>query len=303
MNLPVFRLLPNEHLLSWLVRTYKLSGYSSFLNFQNKLGFKDRYLYSNQVFTQALKGTIRQTEEPSNVIKYHTNIPIWQIATGRVLENGNFNGLVHAHETRHFGFGFDTSWHSCKRCRQYDLDKYGTTYWHTSHQLPSVFECYKHNGMLEKGVKPISSLLKEVLPHQVIDWEPVQSHMFEELKPWQCFVFKINQISHEQPTVVAGIQSQLLEIFGLDLDDMRHSLRPSRRQSAICESHSQYFEPFLGPELIKYIFRNYTDLTLGGRRSLLQTMFIDSIFQLGHIRNPVFWIAIAYWQRSNLYFG
>jgi len=297
MNLPVFNLLPNEHLLSWLVRSYKLSGNSSFLNFQNKLGIHDRHLCSNLVFTQALKRIIYQIEEPGNVIKYHTNIPIWQIATGRVLDNGNLNSLSHANEARHFGFGFDTSWHSCRKCRQYDLDKYGTTYWHTSHQLPSVFECYKYHCMLEKGVKPIENLLKEVLPHQVIAWEPVQSHMFKELKYWQCFVFKINKISHDQPTLVASIQSQFFEVFGLDLNYGTDY----RRESAICELDFQCFESFLGPELIKYIFRNYTDLTLGGRRNLLDVISIDPIC-FSFTRNPVYWIALAYWQRANLNF-
>ncbi|QFI38798.1 hypothetical protein FR932_13525 [Moritella marina ATCC 15381] len=296
MNLPVFNLLPNEHLLSWLVRAYKLSGYSSFLNFQETLGFQDRFLYSNQVFTPASKGVINLVKERDSLVRIHTVIPIWQVSVGQILEKNDFGlgHLGHASEMTHFGFGFDISWHSCKKCREYDLDKYGTTYWHSWHQLPSVLECYKHNRILEKGKKSIRNLFKATLPHQVNAWEPIRLHISKELSSWQSFVFKINEISHERPTIAASIKFQLIELLGLNIES-------STIKSFICKLYSPHFESYLGPELIKHIFRNYTNLILEGRRDFLSMMFIHRS-QTSLVRNPVYLIALAYWQRANLNF-
>lgn len=297
MKLPIFKLLPNEHFLSLLVRSYKLSGYSNFLHFQKKLGFQDRLLYTNRVFTPALRGMINHVEVREDLIKYHTIIPIWQISIGQIIENDNPQSWRFDHRHEASDFGFDTSWHSCKKCRQDDLDKYGTSYWHTLHQLQSVFECYKHGCTLDKGVEPIENLFKKVLPHQVTAWEPVLSKISKELRSWQSFVFKINKISHDQPTIVAGIRTQLQEVLGFNIPEDQYE----PRKMEIYESFSQDFASFLGPELIRYIFRNDSFLTLeGGRHILVRIYLCFPICKT--VRNPIYLIALAYWQRAYLRF-
>ncbi|RYY02352.1 MAG: hypothetical protein EOO53_12240 [Gammaproteobacteria bacterium] len=40
------------------------------------------------------------------------------------------------------------NWRWCHLCAREDMDKYGTTYWHASQQVPSIIHCHKHGGRL-----------------------------------------------------------------------------------------------------------------------------------------------------------
>ncbi|GIC75623.1 TniQ family protein [Moritella sp. F3] len=292
MNLALFRAFPNEHLFSLLLRLYKLSGYGDFITFQKNVGIQDRFLHANKVFSSTAEKLITHLEDRDETIKAHSVVPLWQMSVGQIIDVEDTRLQLFNHMNEQQLFGFDTSWHSCKKCRQDDLVTYGTSYWHAKHQLPSVFECYKHHCTLDKGVEPVKNLFTEILPHQVVAWNPVLSRISGDLKCWQSFVWKIDAISHNQPSTVADIKHRLIELLGLNIQSL-----PKRK--AICELHNPHFESALGPVLIKYIFRDYTRSTQRGKTNILSSMFAN-IHKAQGVRNPIYWVALAYWQRAKL---
>ncbi|MCZ8355625.1 MAG: TniQ family protein [Cyclobacteriaceae bacterium] len=66
----------------------------------------------------------------------------------------------------------------CVLCAQEDIGNYGETYWHRSHNLPSVNACYKHNCQLETFNTKISNFYSTTffLADKIIDLNcPIKS--------------------------------------------------------------------------------------------------------------------------------
>ncbi|MBW3166483.1 TnsD family Tn7-like transposition protein [Ferrimonas balearica] len=49
-----------------------------------------------------------------------------------------------------FGSGHSVCLKWCPQCAQHDLQEYGVTYWHRTHQIPGVTACYKHPVLLQR---------------------------------------------------------------------------------------------------------------------------------------------------------
>jgi len=280
--------LPNEHLFSWLVRLYQRSGYANFLYFQKQLGIEERFLNANKIFSVANEVLVCVLNDSKRVISDNTVASLWGLSLGR--DNVPFGEFEHMNEQQLFGF--DTSWHSCNKCRDEDIKNYGTSYWHSQHQLPSVFECYKHKRTLEQATVPIKNLYTEVLPHDVCQWQRVINKSNKDLEEWQSFLLKINGLSLQSPKIISGLKNRIIQTLKLDTPVMA-------ARKAICEQLNPSFERSLGPVLLPYIFRDYSRQTLRGKTNILASMFANIHNTKGE-RNPVYWIALAYWLRPKL---
>jgi hypothetical protein len=293
MNTFIVDPFPNEHVFSWLLRMFRLSGYRDFATYQKSLGIDDKFLHSYKVFSPATEILISFFDDRDHAIKTHTNIPVWQIAVGTVIlgnDHVRLDSFNHMNEKQ--SFGFDTNWHSCKACRISDREKYGTTYWHAPHQLTSVFECYKHQCMLEKAETPIINLFKKTFPHEVKKWIPLLDKVNDDLKNWQSFYIYINELAKTHTLLTSNIKAHLSNIFGLD-----GKLIVERKE--IGKELNQQFISALGSALTSYLFREYSRPQDRPEVNIVNLCFTNFQSIQGE-RHPIFLAALAYWQRSAL---
>jgi len=64
--------LPNEHVFSWLLRSYLLSGAANFLSFQKQINIDATKLYANQVFGSCFEDIIQIFDNRQKLISNHT---------------------------------------------------------------------------------------------------------------------------------------------------------------------------------------------------------------------------------------
>jgi hypothetical protein len=292
MIVSLFKPFPEEHLYSWLVRLYKLSGSADFLSFQKTLGFQDRFLHSNKLFSESSELLVQRLNNRDKALYEHTIAPLWQISIGNLLGD-KFSPLdAFSHMNEQQLFGFDTSWQSCEKCREEDLNCYGTSYWHSKHQLPSIFECYRHQSILECANDPIKNLFSDQLPHDIEGWTSVVVSPSTELQLWQSFVVNMVTQYKYKPEELINIRKKVTELLGLNEKSFL-------KRRAICQKTNSQFEAGLGKELIKYIFRDYSRSTGRGKTNILSSMFANIHHAKGE-RNPIFWVALAYWLKDEL---
>lgn len=287
-----FKPFPEEHLYSWLVRLYKLSGSAGFLIFQKSLGFQDRFLHSNILFSEASEALVLRLNDRVRTLSEHTISPLWQLSVGSLLSEECPPLGAFSHMNEQLLFGFDTSWHSCKKCRKEDLEQYGTSYWHVQHQLPSVFECYLHQSILELSNDPVKNLFICQLPHDIESWCPVIESPSTELLRWQSFLFEVHKMSKFKSVELKNLQQKITEVLKLN------EIRASKRK-IICQEWTPHFEASLGDELIQFLFRDYSRLKKRSKTNILTSMFAN-IHQLHGERNPIYWLALAYWLKEEL---
>jgi len=280
--------LHNEHLFSWLLRLYKLSGYDEFLYYQKKLGIEDRFLLANKVFTPTTDIMIAYCDDTRKAMLENTATSLWWLY---LEENTHSFGLLN-HMNEQQMFSFDTSWHSCAQCRKEDLINFGTSYWHSQHQIASTFSCYKHNTILEHAQEPIKNLFTECLPHDVDGWKAVIKNPHEDIMNWQCFVLKMKALFESESELTAKLRSKITQILALD------TLTMSERR-AICKRINPAFEEAIGPVLLAYLFRDYKRFVPTRKPNILTAMFANADKSKGE-RNPIYWIVLAYWLRHKL---
>jgi hypothetical protein len=292
MIVSLFKPFPEEHLYSWLVRLYKLSGSADFLSFQKALGFQERFLSSNILFSEASDALALRLRDRNNALFEHTSALLWQVSVGSLVGEAFSRLDSFNHMNEQLLFSFDTSWHSCKRCREEDLEQYGTTYWHVQHQLPSIFECYKHQSILEFANEPVKNLFTCELPHDIEAWCPLIISPSGELHRWQSFLFGISELSKHKSVELINLQQKITKVLFLN------EIRASKRR-AICQKLNPHFVATLGDELIQFLFRDYSRPKQRSNTNILTSMFAKTHKIQGE-RNPIFWVALAYWLKDEL---
>lgn len=292
MIVSIFKPFPGEHLYSWLVRLHKLSGSAEFLSFQKTLDFQDRFLHSHKLFSESSEFLVQRLNNRDKALYEHTITPLWQISIGNLLSD-NFSPLdTFSHMNEQLLFNFDTSWHSCKKCRNEDLEQYGASYWHVQHQLPSVFECYKHHTILESANEPVKNLFTCQLPHDIEAWCPLIISPSAELRRWQSFLFGILELSKHESVELANLHLKITDALFLN------ETKTSKRK-AICQKLNPHFVATLGDELIQFLFRGYSRSQQRSNINVLTSMFAKT-YQIQGERNPIFWVALAYWLKDEL---
>lgn len=292
MIVALFKPFPDEHLYSWLLRLYKLSGCADFLSFQKSLGFQDSFLHSNILFSETSEVLAQRLNDRVRALSDHTISPLWQVSVGPLYGDKSPPLDAFSHMNEQLLFSFDTSWHSCKKCREENLERYGTSYWHVQHQLPSVFECYRHQSILDRANEPVKNLFNSQLPHEIEAWKPVIDSPSVEIRHWQSFLFDVLKLSKHKTAELKKLQQKIIEILG------QNEIRASKRR-AICQKRNPDFLASLGEELIQYLFRDYSRPKKGSKTNILTSMFA-SIHQVQGERNPIYWLALAYWLKEEL---
>ena len=283
----------------WLVRLYWLSGYPSFSAFQHSLGFQSRFLKSQQIFGNNLLKTASLPVAKNNtqsLLLRHSTMATWLISLPSLVKSNEeeFGRLMstHSHMNEQLMFNFDASWQSCPVCRDEDLCLFGSSYWHVSHQLPSITHCRFHGKRLEVALEPVKNLYHEQLPHYVEAWCKPEREECESIDAWERFVLKVHDQCINDPLYGFMLRENVEQSIGI----VGKNTAQRRRE---CEVLTPEFETALGDSLLRHLFRSHAKLGKLAKVNILNTLFASQNQSKG-VRNPVFWLAIAYWLRHKI---
>jgi hypothetical protein len=291
--------LPGEHLYSWLVRLYWLSGFPDVVSFQNSLGLSARNLNPYQLFGSTII-PMANIAAPSNKIKdvmlKNTSIVFWAITAPQLITVNElgFENLFrkHTHMNERVMFNFNRSWSSCSLCRKEDSERFGSSYWHMAHQLPSITHCYKHGVTLDVALEPVINLYTGELPHHVRDWKKNKQEHCSSIDKWSRFIIQVYKRCAENPVFATSLTSRIEQHLALENKNNAKLKRP-------CVERTEEFEASLGEPILRHLFRSYAKPKESNKVDILYVIFSRQN-QSQQVRNPVFWLAVAYWLRNEI---
>ncbi|WP_169720159.1 TniQ family protein [Aliagarivorans taiwanensis] len=149
-------LLPHEHVLSVLARWFDVSGRNDFLNTVRAVSNNVNSLSPMAVWRPVYWDLSRQFIETlgwENVIGQHTLFPYYapflrQLDRNLLLSGDESLASIRIKPVQQNLIKHAQHWRWCQSCAEEDYEQYGTSYWHTYHQLPSALTCYRHNALL-----------------------------------------------------------------------------------------------------------------------------------------------------------
>lgn len=146
--------LPDELLLSRLIRFVTISGISSREFLQDCFGSKKTSLHP--FLTSGLNSIARLCNEDANsLLKEQTLAPLFcfylpvhaPYLRSMMLTNNGARAF-RASQLASFGSGQSLGLKSCSLCVHNDISEYGVSYWHRNHQIPGVNACSRHGTTL-----------------------------------------------------------------------------------------------------------------------------------------------------------
>lgn len=291
MRLGTLNILPEEHYISWFVRSSQFQAYPDFKRFLCDIQVKSETLKSYEVINPSIINFLQYFEHKNSALEEHTLLPLWQISVAHMIDHkelfeNEFLDLHYSNGEKTL-FQFDRSWHSCPACRHEDVDNFGTSYWHTRHQTPSVYKCYKHGLILEKAKYPIADLRAGVLPHQINHWRKVHDSYSEELDRWQDFVLLIQEFMLTTPSLLIELRTRVTSVLGMDKVTSTQFIKHT-------EELTLKLEHDMSSELLAYLFTDYARPSNKGKPKVIGNLYrgINNPFK---IRSPICWIFLAYW--------
>lgn len=286
-----------EHYVSWLIRQSQFLAFADFKHFLASRSIITDGMKAYDVFDQSVLSLLALNNSSDTTIQEHSLLPFWQISLGdkNLLHTFSLKETLDSYSLvdEKTVFQFERSWHSCPKCRQEDIENYGTSYWHVLHQIPSTFRCTKHLSVLEKSTTPIRNLHYGLLPHQVFSWQPVISTISDSMEKWHQFVVSMQQLSISNPAKFANLQVKINSFLGMDG-------RSGSADISRCAELTPAMEGFLGNELLAYLFKDYARPSKRGRLQILNSLFVNTrrFFML---RSPVYWVLLAYWLKDEIF--
>ena len=168
--------LPDELLLSRLIRFITISGISSSEFLQTCFGSKRISLHP--FLTSGLSSIAKVCNEDANLLlKEQTLAPLFCFflpahsqKLNRMMFSNNGAKAFRASQLASFGSGRSLGLKLCPICVQHDLVTHGVSYWHRSHQVPGVDTCgYHGTDLFFHNLTQRQRLIKRLLPEHGID--------------------------------------------------------------------------------------------------------------------------------------
>lgn len=111
------------------------------------------------------------------------------------------------------------AWRWCEQCIQEDYKNYGWSYWHTSHQLPLVSRCLKHDSALLRGCDECGQI-------ELLKFQPCPKMTdCDHCKPvsFQIDLTEESHLMHEKGLFfnTERFQQRIREVAGLDCDNLK----------------------------------------------------------------------------------
>jgi hypothetical protein len=301
MILGNFHPLPGEHPYSWLSRQYYLTGYPSPNSFLKHLGISCMDLMAQAVFENGITKIFRDPQKPllsTEFLWSNTAYPLWLLSEPDISLQNTISGIEasklneHQHMNERLLLAFSQSWHACPTCIIHDVKNYGIPYWHNKHQLPSVVTCYKHHQILVKPKGNVKNLKDLILPNIIKSWEPVIEKPNTVIIKWSEACIKLFEALIRDRQLAYTLRSKI--------DQLTYVNSHYRIQKIKwCTQNTHLFEKALGPSLLHHLFKGYS-IYSDRRKPQILASVLASNHKENIVRNPVYWIAIAYWLRDKL---
>ncbi len=147
---------PHEHVLSVLARWFDVSGRNDFLNTVRAISNNVNSLSPMAVWRPVYWHLSRQFVETlgwETFIGQHTLFPYYApflktLDRNLLLSGDESLASIRIKPAQQNTIKLAQHWRWCQSCAEEDYEQYGTSYWHTYHQLPSALKCYRHNTLL-----------------------------------------------------------------------------------------------------------------------------------------------------------
>jgi hypothetical protein len=287
MNLK-FKRLPNEHVVSTLVRKRIQLAFPSNDLFMEHISLACSYPKPHDLCNQVFDASrLIADGDHGEVLLDGTTWAVWRLSESddvlleAIAEQRNAN-------LRQAELGFNRHWHFCLECIKQDKIDYGVSYWHTDHQIPSITHCIKHGCPLHIA-PPMESFKRLVLPQYVNLAKASQHSASSQLYDWSCFITKI--VEHLKQDEATGRQL---------LDWLRRELpfRSAKGEdiTRTCMRYMDKFESDVNDKVLKHLFNYYKRDDTRRRLNLIRSALLsDSTIT---VRNPVYFLVLIYWLKD-----
>jgi len=169
-----FKLLPGENLASFIGRYHRESTQLALHSTVKALSLKNKTVRPYRFFSEddfLLDNLFSQKGEAHAWFKHSFGNYIWPflnlIEQNTVIECLNTNENI-ALKMKGERLLRGNHWHWCVECNEEDNEKYGSTYYHSKHQLPGVYHCYKHDcglsGQCDNCGFSVKELNQQLIP-------------------------------------------------------------------------------------------------------------------------------------------
>jgi hypothetical protein len=258
VSLKLAPLMPDEHIFSGLIRSYLLSGYKDLANGLRGLNVRANYpLKADDVFSENFAKIVQQycnatKYQPLNILKQHSLYSVFSVGSPFRF-NSTINETLMLGKSPYAGvwknrydLAYSKGWKFCDCCIKDDIEKFGFSYWHCSHQLPTVSTCTVHHVALRVAVNPkkqkLAYLNECLLPKQVVNYSP--SMVAENTSSWDIWLVKLFQSLKGKEQLYA--QDAKLKIFSY-LDLPKKSLLPEDIDFRFLKFDQRLLQPKLLP--------------------------------------------------------
>jgi|TARA_R110002050_G_scaffold245808_10_gene383446 hypothetical protein len=286
-NRQLLKPLPREHLLSLLARWFDLSGRNDFLHTVKPITSNARNLKPSTIWQAVYADLLVQYQEQYNwkkILTEHTLIPYYapflNLYRKNLFTKEVPNLITEKISPLQQQLIFHAQhWRWCPQCAVEDKLEFGTTYWHTLHQIPSVRTCYRHEVPLISNCPACGFSYKSFQKHWLPPFEPqcrsCGSGIESLTEPLTCFEKKLHSISLElqrsgmdidKESLLSPIRKKLgADSFGTSLS-VRQRNELNKLQTA--------FNAWIPNEILEYYFSHKPDYLLKPSNKILRLFHI-----------------------------
>jgi hypothetical protein len=284
---------PDEHLLSaWMRHNFRCGfAYFSFERCLDYWGLPIQHLKAQRISGNILNKIIAQVTNNDidrlPVLLERTNLRLWQLSEGYTDDLSLLENLMPRANLENNEFLFSTSWHLCTQCIEEERQQLGYSYWHQSHQRPSMTHCLKHEIPL-KTHKSLSSIDKLALPNSYLEEELVVYQNCNELLEWSLFIDMINKSLILDASLPEKLKRQMKHQLGLpDIGKFNDKERYQRITEKMFAD--------IGEILTKHLFKKVN----GKNRNIIWIIFSGRQTRES-ILPPVYWLVVIFWLKDKL---
>jgi|GEM_PF-1369843 len=289
--------LPDEHILSTLARWHAMQGVEGLQTSAKKLTKCIHNLNPSAIWRPAYQDIFNA---------YGGALPIEKFMKHTLY---NYYETFEPHEAyinevkinnrwitpkNQFQLKFVKIWRWCQFCAREDYNRYGTTFWHLSHQIPSTICCPKHHTKLTHTCNKcdfITTNLGELpLPPENNKCPNCNAEYIVEntITPTQKWINDISIKIHLGITksTLPKIKEKMIAVSGYALIDAKKTLKQKCRMGEI----QRDFNEFICQSGIKEFFSNPSILENSSSRNIV---LISKILHSTLFFPPLYYFALA----------
>lgn len=284
------KLLQDEHIVSALIRSKIQMAFPSnnaLLQYVNLNCARPKpFDLCGQIYDAACITSVEPLEQ-FNTLLSSTGWAIWRICLTDMQLREAISDKSNAN-LRQSELFFNRNWKYCTHCIAEDKKKFGVSYWHNKHQLPSITHCTQHNVPLFIAPK-MKTFQDLVLPQYILPSTTENIANSQVLLDWSHFIVSTFELLKDKEELGNYLRNALVNTLSF----------PSNKVVKIneqCMDYMDQFENDMEQELLRHLFRYYNRDTRKRRLNLIKSILLcdDNVT----VRNPVYFLVILYWVKN-----